>query len=265
VWIASHVFVLVCVVLFVRLGFWQLSRLDERQAHNALVEARQGGPAVPVEQVVTSGMGPAEIEGVIHRHVSATGTYRPDEQVLIRNETHHGAPGSWVVTPLALPGGGAVAVNRGWVPVSVAEGDPAAYAPPAGTVTVTGLVSRTEEREGLGAEDPAEGRLQAMARVDVGRLARQVTGPLLPAYLTMRTQEPAPGAVPVPVPPPALDDGPHLSYAGQWFIFATLTVVVYPLLLRRTARHKAADAAAGGDGGDGDGASREPELTRGRG
>ena len=39
------------------------------------------------------------------------------------------------------------------------------------------------------------------------------------------------------------DEGPHLDYAGQWFIFATLTVIVYPLLLRRTARHKASEKA----------------------
>jgi hypothetical protein len=35
-----------------------------------------------------------------------------------------------------------------------------------------------------------------------------------------------------------LDEGPHAGYAGQWFIFATLTCIVYPLLLRRTLRNK---------------------------
>ena len=45
------------------------------------------------------------------------------------------------------------------------------------------------------------------------------------------------------MPPPTLDEGPHLDYAGQWFIFATLTIIVYPLLLRRTARHKASEKA----------------------
>jgi cytochrome oxidase assembly protein ShyY1 len=44
------------------------------------------------------------------------------------------------------------------------------------------------------------------------------------------------------VPEPELGEGPHLNYAGQWFIFATLTAIVYPLLLRRVARNRAADA-----------------------
>jgi cytochrome oxidase assembly protein ShyY1 len=254
-WILSHLFVLACVVLFVRLGFWQLSRLGERRAHNALIEARQQEPPAPVGQVVAPTAGPAEVDAVVYRTVVATGTYRTDEQVLVRNESYRGAPGSWVVTPLVLADGRAVAVNRGWIPAAAAEGDPAAYAPPAGTVTVTGLLARTEEREGLGAADAAEGRLRDLARVDVGRLARQVAEPLYPAYLTLRDQQPAAGTVPVPVPPGVLDDGPHLNYAGQWFIFATLTAVVYPLLLRRQARAR----AAGPDHGDG--AEAEPVAT----
>jgi surfeit locus 1 family protein len=114
-------------------------------------------------------------------------------------------------------------------------------------VTVTGIVSATEERTGLGPADPAEGTLTDLARVDVGRLGRQVHEPLAPVYVTMRAQEPVAGTLPVPVTPPVLDDGPHLNYAGQWFIFATLTCVVYPLLLRRTARQRAADARDGAD------------------
>jgi hypothetical protein len=52
------------------------------------------------------------------------------------------------------------------------------------------------------------------------------------------------------VTPPVLDDGPHLNYAGQWFIFATLTCIVYPLLVRRTARQRAERAHADGPGPD---------------
>jgi surfeit locus 1 family protein len=260
-WVLSHLFVLAAVVVFVRLGFWQLSRLEERRTHNALVEGRQSGPPVPIDQVVAPDAGPAEIDGLVYRQVSVTGTWRPDEQVLIRNETYRGAPGMWVVTPLVRGDGRAVAVNRGWVPVAAGEADPATYAPAAGTVTVTGVVARSEQREGLGAADAAEGTLRDLARVDVDRIARQIDEPLYPVYVTMRSSEPAGGAIPLVVPPAPLDDGPHLNYAGQWFIFATLTGVVYPLLLRRTARHRAApdpqDAEAPGDVGPGRGAGDE--------
>jgi surfeit locus 1 family protein len=39
-----------------------------------------------------------------------------------------------------------------------------------------------------------------------------------------------------PVPIPDLGEGPHLGYAVQWFLFAGVVVVAYPLLLRRQAR-----------------------------
>jgi surfeit locus 1 family protein len=288
-WLLSHLFVLACVLVFVRLGFWQVSRLSERRAANALIEARQSGPPVPVETVVRAGSAPDEVETAIYRAVTVTGTWRPDEQVLVRNETYNGAPGSAVVTPLVLADGQAVAVNRGWIPVALAAGDPAAYAPPTGPVTITGVVARTEIHQGLGPTDPAEGRLHDLARVDVGRLARQVSEPLLPVYITLRSPAPEGGRPPLPVTPPVLDDGPHLNYAGQWFIFATLTCIVYPLLLRRTARQRAdrvlaggpADGDGGGDGlgggigpddrPDGDGTGSAPaepaepaELTPGR-
>jgi surfeit locus 1 family protein len=240
------VFVLACVLVFVRLGFWQLSRLQERRAHNALVTARQDGTPVPVGDVLRLDRGPDDVEGQVYRNVSATGRWRPDEQVLIRNRTYDGAPGFEVVTPLSLGDGTAVAVDRGWIPMSAALGDAAAYAPPAGPVTVTGVVAATQEREGMGGADPAEGRLRDLARVDVGRLGQQVDERLYPAYVVLRAQQPTGGQLPLPVPPPVLDDGPHLNYAGQWFIFATLTVVVYPLLLRRTARHRAADERGAG-------------------
>jgi cytochrome oxidase assembly protein ShyY1 len=60
-----------------------------------------------------------------------------------------------------------------------------------------------------------------------------------------------------PVPLPPQDNGPHLSYAVQWFIFSTIAVIGYPLILRRNARSRdeededVADVVATGVRGDG--------------
>jgi surfeit locus 1 family protein len=251
----SHLFVLVCVVAFVRLGFWQLDRHADRQERNDLIAARQSEPVRPLGEVIELDADADEIDAAVHRRVSVTGTWRADEEVLIRNRTFQGAPGSWVVTPLVLPDGSAVAVNRGWVPVTAgSDGDPSSYAPATGTVTVTGLIARSDQRAGLGAVDPATGQLRDLARVDVGRIAQQLDERLYPVYVTLRHADAATGELPLPVPPAELDDGPHLGYAGQWFIFATLTCIVYPLLLRRTARHRGAEH----DSSDPPGAGPDP-------
>ena len=53
-------------------------------------------------------------------------------------------------------------------------------------------------------------------------------------YLLLQTQRPSQqGALPEPPPLPPLTNGPHLSYAVQWFSFATIAIVGYIVLLRR--------------------------------
>ena len=112
-WIVSHVVVLAIVVAFVNLGLWQLQRLDEVKERNTQLAARLAEDPVDVTTLVPEG----EDDGaaVEDRRVTATGTYRPDDVVLIRGRSLDDAPGSWVVVPMELRDGRVVAVNRGWI------------------------------------------------------------------------------------------------------------------------------------------------------
>ena len=257
-WLLSHVFVVTLIVVFVSLGFWQLRRLDDRRTYNALVESRTELPVSSVAELAPGGPStPADgIDDVAFRFVTLTGTYLPDQEVLVRNRTLEGLPGFWMITPLLLSDGTAVAVNRGWVPFAGTSPDAPwpEFAPPAGLVTVDGMVRESQARStGLvgGPVDAVEGRLSTLSRVDVPRLDQQVSEALYPFYVDLRAQQPAQaGDLPVPVPEPELGEGPHLNYAGQWFIFAALTTVVYPLLLRRVARNRATERTVGRGVGD---------------
>jgi hypothetical protein len=72
-----------------------------------------------------------------------------------------------------------------------------------------------------------------------------------PTTIQLETQAPrlAVGQ-PVVLPLPDSSLGPHLSYAIQWFSFTAMTLVFWPLLIRRSARQreKAARIAVGGGG-----------------
>ena len=244
-WILSHVFVIACVVLFLFLALWQFNRLMGRRDANDLIRQRQSMAVVPVDEVMGVGAPPESVGDAVFRQVTMTGTYATDDQVLIRNRSNHGSPGYWVVTPLRTGDGEAVVVNRGWIPIQTGDdASPDFYAPPSGPVTVTGLVVDSQEQSGLGVSDPPDGKLAALSRVDVPRLQQQVDDRLYPMFVNLVSQDPAQAQpLPEPVPPPELTDGSHLNYTGQWLIFATLTAIVYPLLLRRTARNKAGEAA----------------------
>ena len=245
-WILSHLFVLSCVVVFIFLAFWQLDRLHGRRDVNRMIEAREQEAPVPIETLVQPTEPADQANADTFRTVTVTGRYDTANQVLIRNRTRNNSdPGWWLITPLVSSDGTtAVAVNRGWVPYAIDESSSLdQFAPPTGTVTVTGLLMSTQNRVS-GPYDPADGVLHTLSRVDLTRYQHQLPYPIYPVYVSLRSSvPPQDGPLPEPVPTPELGDGPHLNYAGQWLIFATLTVIVYPLLLRRRARDKGVERA----------------------
>ncbi len=58
-------------------------------------------------------------------------------------------------------------------------------------------------------------------------------------YLQLLQSQPAEGKYPANVAPPVLDDGPHLSYTIQWFIFSICAIVGWVLAVRRSAATRA--------------------------
>lgn len=248
-WLFGHFLVLVVVVTFVNLGLWQLRRLHERRSFNAVVEQNMDAPVAPLGEVLTAQQQPAAVDAVLDRRVRAHGHYLVDDEVLIDGQSFNGQPGAWVVTPLAQDDGSVVLVNRGWISDNGALSKvPADARPPTGPVTVEGLITRTQTARALERQDPATGKLASLARVDVARIARQLARPTVPAFIQRTVQSPADGGSiqPVTLPPPELDEGPHLNYAFQWFSFTTLTLIGYPLLLRKVARDEERKAAGGG-------------------
>jgi cytochrome oxidase assembly protein ShyY1 len=250
-WILSHLFALVIVAGCVTAGFWQLDRHTTRRDANERLEERAAMPVVDVTELL--GPDDEELVGEYElRTVEAVGTYRVEDQVTVANRTHEGSAGYWVLTPLVTDDGLGVVVNRGWVPMAIGEPPDLneLAAPPEGEVRVVGSLSASQHRGRFGGVDPSEGRLDRLARADIGRLAAQVDYPVLPAYVTLISQDPPqPGTVPMPVEPVELGAGPHLGYTFQWFTFATIAALGYPLILRKVARERAVEAE-GSTGGE---------------
>ena len=53
-------------------------------------------------------------------------------------------------------------------------------------------------------------------------------------YVDLRQSDPAESAVLEPVVKPDLSEGPHLSYAVQWFIFSVCVAVGWVLAVRHS-------------------------------
>jgi len=250
-WLLFHLVVVTAVVAMVNLGFWQLRRLDERQAFNATVEARIDQPPVPLGDLLPTGATTdGDLSALEWRPVTTAGAYVPGETITVVNKSQGGIAGSFVVTPLRLDDERILLVERGFVPLSEASTPPA----PTGTVEVTGRLRPSQERQRGGLSDPADGDLAEVQRIDIGRLAIQIPGDVLPMYVELTSSRPAEaGPLPLPIARPELANGPHLSYAGQWFIFAIAVVVGWVLAVRHSVAsrrnpHPPPEARAAPDG-----------------
>lgn len=236
IWLLGHAVALLAVVLFVNLGFWQLRRLEEVRDHNATVSARLAAPPRPLDEVIAE-VGP-DPDGLAHRRVTISGQYLMDEEVLLSTRSHRGTPGHHLLTPLQTAAGEGVVVDRGWVPLELDEPPVAEASPAAGEVTVTGVLFPPEPSPSTGRE-----RVEFLRAVDLDRLGRQVSIDLAPVYVL--DQEQAGADLPRIAELAPLDEGPHRSYAGQWFAFAAVVAVGYPLLLRRRIREQRSGAVGG--------------------
>ncbi len=227
-WIAFHLLCIFGVVLMVYLSLWQFNRLDDRKAFNREVTERSSQSVVDVSTLDVS-----DAAAVQWRPAGAKGTYLADEQVLIVNRSQGGVAGMNVLTPLLLNDGRAIIVNRGFIALS---GTPPVA--PSGVVKVVGLLRSTEGRT-TGQAREASGELAEFFRLDIARLQQQIEPELLNVALVAEVSDPADSSTLLPVSPPELSEGSHLSYAIQWLIFATAVIVGWVLAVRKSIANRA--------------------------
>lgn len=220
-WVGFHVLCLAAVVAMVNLGLWQLRRLDEKKEFNAAVSATAEAPLVDYD--------PAAVPAPYQR-VRVSGEY-VDREFVVVNISQDGTGGRDQVGVLRLDDGSLLVVNRGF-----AAGNAALPALPEGTVEVVGRVRESlTARRGQTADDGAQ-RLTEIRRVDLDVLAMQFDEQIEPVYVEVLTEDAAPVAGLVPIAFPALDEGPHLSYAVQWFLFSGFVVLGWVLAVQRSRR-----------------------------
>jgi len=237
----GHVVVVVAMGVFIVLGLWQLNRLAERRDLNDLVSARMESSAARLDSLTDRHGYSEELE---FRRTFVTGEYLSELELMYLLVSRNGQSGHVLLTPLQLSDTAQVVlVERGWVPAD-AEGPPVPGAgAPTGEVTVTGLLLDSDDRRRAGGSADLETR--RITTFDRQVLDEAVPGELLPIIIRLEDQTPAPAPAPALMPGPVLTEGPHLGYAVQWFLFAGVVLVGYPILLYRTARTR--NAGRSGD------------------
>ena len=217
--------------LFVRLGFWQWHKYHARANQNAATLAGQDAVPVPIQTLLPGGS--TDNGSSAFKRVTMTGRYDIVHDLTLYGRTRNDQPGNEVITPLVLPDGRVIIINRGWIPFQGGKPDLSTSSPPSGVVNISGVLEPSETTG-----TPLPPGMTQVAFIDLGELSSWLGRPVLPYWVHLQAQTPPQISFPKTVPLPPLDGGPYFSYALQWWFFASVAFIGYPYLLEREARDR---------------------------
>lgn len=239
-WILTTLLVILAMGVMVRLGFWQLDRLEQRRAFNARVQAQVDEPALDLQAALSSGsVTPEMLVEMEYREVVVVGEFDHSQEVVLRNQAWENQLGVHLYTPLKIEGlESGILINRGWVPFEdFTEGRLAQYQE-GGRKEVRGILRNSRQQPDIGRmQDPTPvpggERLTSFAAANVERIAFQIPYPIQPVYIQQLPDtgwEGLPHRVQHEL---VLTEGSHLGYAIQWFVFALILGAGYPFFVRK--------------------------------
>ena len=228
------ILVFVATGVMIRLGIWQLDRLEQRREFNARVREQSGQTLLQITAANQKTISP-EME---YRQVSLQGEYDFTHEIVLRNQVWHDQSGVHLLTPLHISGSDQyVYINRGWIPLEAYNTGNLDQFHESGVITVTGIIRASQAGGFLGINTdptPVPGEnLNIWNMVNIENLALQTPYSLLPVYIQ---QLPDPSWQSLPYRSEVkleLSEGPHQGYALQWFTFALILGIGYPIFVRR--------------------------------
>jgi surfeit locus 1 family protein len=214
------------IALTVGLGRWQAHRAQEKEARQALYEARMSEPPVQLTGAVRSP------EPILFRRVRARGRWIPGRQVYVDNRVHEGKAGFEVITPLRIePGEAVVLVDRGWVARTAAYPDAPPVAVPEGAAETTGLATVPNMRFIELSSQAISGSVFQNLTIDRFRAWSGLA--VLP--IVILDDHPGPGLAAVSERPDA-GVAMHRQYEFTWFLLAATALALWIALNLRRAR-----------------------------
>lgn len=225
------------VFLAVKLGQWQFHRLDDRKEKNTQIRTNEKHEPTEISEVVEPGGTVTQTDE--WRLVTATGTYRTEDQIIVRYRTRAGKSGVDVMVPLETSSGVSVLVDRGWLETDN-RGEAApddVPAPPSGEVTMTGWLRIDATGAATAVRD------QTTRAPNSAAIAKALGIRTYPGFVDMKSESPQAAVALEPVELPELNNGPHFFYGLQWWFFGALAVFGFFYLLHDERRQRRREAA----------------------
>jgi surfeit locus 1 family protein len=218
------------VAFFIWLGFWQLSRAEQKQAL--------------LDQYATAQQSQVEITSQNatrlprYQRAKVSGRFDPAHQVLLDNmPSHTGQPGYRVLTPFETSAGWLL-VDRGWLPLGATRSQLPDIPVGDGERTLTGTIDDLP-RAGLQLATPPVDSNAPWPRVlsfpDQVALDQQLGHKLISGVLLLDASQPE-GYERIWEAHLGFQPERHIGYAVQWFAFAVAAVILFVITGFRTKK-----------------------------
>ncbi|WP_423896086.1 SURF1 family protein [Candidatus Pelagadaptatus aseana] len=203
--------------VLLRLGFWQLERAEQKHQLQAELDRQRHLPALTADQLFTQ-------SNTRYRRIELHGVLDNDHSWLLDNKIRQGQVGYEVISPLQLPSGETVLLNRGWLPAPRLRSELPGIPNIARPIHVTGFLHQPSDNPMVREQDGDEGWPRRIQQIDIAVLYQQLgLEPSLPFLL--RLDDSSDGALVTQWQ--WLNNSPakHQGYAVQWFSMAIVLVV----------------------------------------
>lgn len=225
---------MICLPIFMSLGFWQLDRAEQKRAVQVHVLENMQKPRFELRQQ------PQASSDLQFRQVKLRGRFEP-HSYLLDNRIWRGQVGYDVLTPFRYEAG-IVLVNRGWVAMTQDRRRLPDFPTAEDVISIKGVLASPPGKL-LELADTAlldtrrQDWPQVIQQVDIARMNSQLGYTMAPLMVHLRADSPhgfTHNWKPVVDKPQK-----SVSYAIQWFSFATILVLLFIVL--NTSRIKKDD------------------------
>lgn len=229
--VVSTIIAFICVVILLKLGFWQLSRADEKR-EIALAHATRQSTVYPdiLSALRSGGETDSEVDSN-YRAVFVSGSLDTKRLLYWDNRVVGGKPGYEVLAVLHSDAG-FVLVNFGWVQdKSYRQSIPQVNLPKLLTNTLATLYKPMNNVLITQLEGQEENWPKRIQQPDIEGLEQMLGVSLIPTLVYIKNSEDY-GLInnfrPVTMSPEK-----HVGYAIQWFSLSVACLIVYLLALRK--------------------------------
>ena len=218
-WIILTFLLAILIYLFIELSGWQFDRYHQRIDRNKDFVTAVAGVPIPIENV--SQLNNLKQWG----KVSLSGQYLDAESKLVRKRYLKNSLGFWVLTPFQLANKEIILVNRGWIPsANSSTSELAIPSSPTQQVLIEGYLQPMEKFK----ENPADLPSNQINDINIEKFQ----GNIYPNYyIQVGKSNPVEKYIGI-IYLPEVSNGPHLSYAIQWILFALLLPIGWYVLLK---------------------------------